>query len=164
MNVGIAINLKDCFGLLAVWKYRQDSYINPWSLIKLTRPKEAISLCNNAPKRFVFPADTNPNRIAEKRNKVWKLGSITPFTNKKKQLKPSGKAELEVLNSIRKMPGQRHQKTAQQMQISHKALKRYLQNLEKRGAIYYYSHPKDNRIRIYFPSMKPASLIDKKAG
>jgi len=63
MNSSAAISLKDWYTLVAVWEF----YDRKWRLIKVTRLKEAIALCNQS-KRLVFPIGINPPQVlAEKK-------------------------------------------------------------------------------------------------
>ena len=65
MNSKAVIDLKDWYSLFAVWEFSD----RRWRLVKLTRLKEAITLCNQ-PKRLVFPTDINPNTVRDKRTKL----------------------------------------------------------------------------------------------
>jgi len=65
MNSRAVIDLKDWYGVVAVWEFSE----RRWRLVKLTRLKEAITLCNQ-PKRLVFPANINPNAVKSKLAKL----------------------------------------------------------------------------------------------
>ncbi len=71
MNSNAAIDLKDWYTVVAVWEF----YDRKWSLIKLTRLKEAIALCNQ-PKRLVFPTDINPNALWRKPSSTRRVDAL----------------------------------------------------------------------------------------
>jgi len=60
MESYVAIDLKDWY-TVAVWQF----YDRKLRLVKLTRLKEAIALCNHS-KRLVFPTSINPNIVWRK--------------------------------------------------------------------------------------------------
>ena len=70
MNSKAVIDLKDWYGVVAVWEFSE----RRWRLVKLTRLKEAITLCDQS-KRLVFPANINPNAIWKKSLNAVKVAS-----------------------------------------------------------------------------------------
>jgi hypothetical protein len=153
MDTGIAIDLKDFYGLLAVWEFRSGSRQH-WFLVKLTRPKEAIALCDKEPKRLVFPPAVNPNQFLGRRSRALE-GSLSPnhrpISERVQQPRSIGNTITQVFGLVETFPGQSRNELAQRIGIHVDTLKRYLRQLEQQGFVHHRKHPLDNRVRLYYP-------------
>jgi len=154
MDTAIAIDLKDFYGLLAVWEFRSGSRQH-WFLVKLTRPKEAIALCDDQPKRLVFPPAVNPNQFLGRRSRALDESlfpnQLPPISERVKQPRGIGSTITQVFGLVETFPGQSRNELAQRIGIHVDTLKRYLRQLEQQGFVHHRKHPLDNRVRLYYP-------------
>ncbi|MBV9387412.1 MAG: winged helix-turn-helix transcriptional regulator [Chroococcidiopsidaceae cyanobacterium CP_BM_ER_R8_30] len=156
MDTAISIDLKDFYGLLAVWELGSGNR-QQWSLVKITRPREAVALCDTKSKRLVFPPGVNPNQSLGRRSRAWDQQGwashqFPAISNRLHQPGNITGAIAQVFGLVETFPGQNRKDLAQWLGIHVNTLKKYLRQLEQQGFVYYRKHPLDNRVRLYYPS------------
>lgn len=133
MSTKAAVNLKDWYGLLAVWELREGG----WKFFQMARLREAIALCRGF-KRSVFPTGVDPNLLSPKSRRVQSVEEV--------------KIPVRVLVELQTQPGQSRKRIAEKLGVDAEDLKTYLQRLIDQGKIHRRQLLSDRRIVLYYLS------------
>ncbi len=132
MSTKSAVDLRDWYGLLAVWELREGK----WKFFQMARLREAIALCQECD-RSVFPTGITPNLLLQK-----------------SQGSQSGEVRIpvQVLGELQTHPGQNRKRIAEKLGVDVEDLKTYLRELVNQGKIHRRQLPSDRRIVLYYLS------------